>query len=37
VLILIVAFAPSGIAGLCRKVWQHFTAVKSLQPEESHD
>jgi branched-chain amino acid transport system permease protein len=36
VLILIVAFAPSGIAGLCRKAWQRFAAVKSLQPEAPH-
>jgi branched-chain amino acid transport system permease protein len=36
VLILIVAFTPSGIAGLCRKVWQRFVAVKSLQPEQPH-
>ena len=36
VLILIVAFAPSGIAGLLRKARQRFTAVKSLQPERPH-
>jgi ABC-type branched-subunit amino acid transport system permease subunit len=36
VLILIVAFAPSGIAGLLRKAWQRITAPKSLQPEQSH-
>jgi branched-chain amino acid transport system permease protein len=36
VLILIVAFAPSGIAGLLLKVRQRFAAAKSLRPEQSH-
>ena len=36
VLILIVAFAPSGIAGLLRKAWRRFTVVKSLRPEQPH-
>ena len=36
VLILIVAFAPSGIAGLLLKARQRFTAVKSLRPEQPH-
>jgi ABC-type branched-subunit amino acid transport system permease subunit len=36
VLILIVAFAPSGIAGLLRKSWQRLAAVKFLQPAQPH-
>jgi branched-chain amino acid transport system permease protein len=36
VLILIVAFAPSGIAGLLFKARQRFAAVKSLRPEHPH-
>jgi branched-chain amino acid transport system permease protein len=36
VLILIVAFAPSGIAGLLRKALQRFTVMESLRPEEPH-
>jgi branched-chain amino acid transport system permease protein len=36
VLILIVAFAPSGIAGLLLKAWQRFTVVKSVRPEQPH-
>jgi branched-chain amino acid transport system permease protein len=34
VLILIVAFAPSGIAGLLLKARQRFAALKTLQPEQ---
>jgi branched-chain amino acid transport system permease protein len=36
VLILIVAFAPSGIAGLLLKTRQRFSALKSLRPEQPH-
>jgi branched-chain amino acid transport system permease protein len=36
VLILIVAFAPSGIAGLLLKARQRFAALKSLRPEQPH-
>jgi len=36
VLILIVAFAPSGIAGLLRGAFQRFAAVKSLRPGQPH-
>jgi branched-chain amino acid transport system permease protein len=36
VLILIVAFAPSGIAGLLLKAQQRFAGVKSLRPEQRH-
>ena len=36
VLILIVAFAPSGIAGLLLRARRRFAALKSLQPEQPH-
>jgi branched-chain amino acid transport system permease protein len=36
VLILIVAFAPGGIAGLLRRAFQRFAVVKSLRPEQPH-
>src|SRR6202166_1707450 len=36
VLILIVAFAPSGIAGLLLKARQRFAVLKSLPPDQPH-
>ena len=36
VLIVIVAFAPNGVAGLFRKAWQRFAVGKSLRTEEPH-